>query len=181
MSHRQQHAFLATNKHWLHEIYGKIGLRWNLFKSLPLLFLYICCSKSITGLICQICDGLFVTASAGQRDNGVSSEARRHRLLSEDPHSPKSVNGSAIAPASISRPTCQTRLVAPKLGSEVNQQLFTSGAVILPGTGSAKCCRTPSLDRSLELVWYDAVTKRLSLRSFKKDVKSLGHHPTVHF
>ncbi|XP_056902270.1 pleckstrin homology domain-containing family G member 4B isoform X5 [Takifugu flavidus] len=71
---------------------------------------------------------------SGQRGDGVSGEGRRHRLISEDSHSPKSANGSAITLAPVSRPSCESSSALPKLVSEVNQELFTSGAVILPGS-----------------------------------------------
>lgn len=76
-----------------------------------------------------------MTASSGQGGDGVSGEGRRHRFISEDSHSPKSANGSAITPAPTSRPSCKSCSALPKLVSEVNQELFTSGAVILPGRG----------------------------------------------
>lgn len=76
-----------------------------------------------------------MTASTGQRDHAVRGDGRRHRLVSEDLHSPKSSNGSAVRLASVSSPSCHSSLALPKLVSEVNQELLTSGAVILPGRG----------------------------------------------
>ncbi|XP_031708983.1 pleckstrin homology domain-containing family G member 4B isoform X2 [Anarrhichthys ocellatus] len=62
---------------------------------------------------------------SGQRDDTISSESRRHRYSGEEPYSPKAANGTAIRPASAS--------AFPKLVSEVNEELLSSGAVILPG------------------------------------------------
>uniref|UniRef100_A0A3Q1BYM6 Uncharacterized protein n=1 Tax=Amphiprion ocellaris TaxID=80972 RepID=A0A3Q1BYM6_AMPOC len=61
----------------------------------------------------------------GQREDSISTENRRHRNSGEELHSPKAANGTAI------RHECNA--VFPKLVSEVNQELLTSGAVILPG------------------------------------------------
>ncbi|XP_042345663.1 pleckstrin homology domain-containing family G member 4B isoform X3 [Plectropomus leopardus] len=70
---------------------------------------------------------------SGQRDDIISSESRRHRSSGEESHSPKAANGSAIRPASAPRSSCGSISALPKLVSEVNQELITSGAVIMPG------------------------------------------------
>nr|XP_046255609.1 pleckstrin homology domain-containing family G member 4B isoform X2 [Scatophagus argus] len=70
---------------------------------------------------------------SGQRDDTISSESRRHRHSSEEPHTPKAANGTAIRLASVSSSSCESSLALPKMVSEVNQELLTSGAVILPG------------------------------------------------
>ncbi|XP_058502917.1 pleckstrin homology domain-containing family G member 4B isoform X1 [Solea solea] len=51
----------------------------------------------------------------------------------EESHSPKAANGNAVRLASISSSSCDISPAFPKLVSEVNQELLTSGAVILPG------------------------------------------------
>ncbi|XP_029307972.1 pleckstrin homology domain-containing family G member 4B isoform X2 [Cottoperca gobio] len=66
---------------------------------------------------------------SGQRDDTISSEGRRHRHSGEESLSPKVANGTALRPASASGSSS----ALPKLVSEVNQELLTSGAVILPG------------------------------------------------
>ncbi|XP_074509941.1 pleckstrin homology domain-containing family G member 4B isoform X4 [Sebastes fasciatus] len=70
---------------------------------------------------------------SGQRDDTISSESRRHRHSGEESHSPKAANGTAIRPASASGSSYETDSSLPKLVSEVNQELLTSGAVMLPG------------------------------------------------
>ncbi|XP_020492802.2 pleckstrin homology domain-containing family G member 4B isoform X1 [Labrus bergylta] len=67
----------------------------------------------------------------GLRDDTISSEIRGHRYSREESHSPKAANGSAIRLASSSPYESITAL--PRLVSEVNQELLTSGAVMLPG------------------------------------------------
>ncbi|XP_032375538.1 pleckstrin homology domain-containing family G member 4B isoform X1 [Etheostoma spectabile] len=62
---------------------------------------------------------------SGQCEDIISSESRRRRHSGEESHNPKVANGSAVRPASESS--------LPKLVSGVNQELLTSGAVILPG------------------------------------------------
>ncbi|KAE8288721.1 Pleckstrin-like proteiny domain-containing family G member 4B [Larimichthys crocea] len=70
---------------------------------------------------------------SGQRDDTISVESRRHRNSAEESHSPKAANGTAIRPASVSSSNYGSISAFPKLVSEVNQELLTSGAVILPG------------------------------------------------
>ncbi|XP_044063342.1 pleckstrin homology domain-containing family G member 4B isoform X2 [Siniperca chuatsi] len=70
---------------------------------------------------------------SGQRDDTISSESRRHRHIGEESHSPKAANGTAIRLASVSSSSYETNSALPKLVSEVNQELLTSGAVTLPG------------------------------------------------
>ncbi|XP_049438846.1 pleckstrin homology domain-containing family G member 4B isoform X2 [Epinephelus fuscoguttatus] len=70
---------------------------------------------------------------SGQRDDTISNESRRHRHSGDESHSPKAANGSAIRLASASGSSCERITALPKLVSEVNQALLTSGAVILPG------------------------------------------------
>ncbi|XP_037641060.1 pleckstrin homology domain-containing family G member 4B isoform X2 [Sebastes umbrosus] len=70
---------------------------------------------------------------SGQRDDTISSESRRHRHSGEESHSPKAANGTAIRPASASGSSYESDSSLPKLVSEVNQELLTSGAVMLPG------------------------------------------------
>ncbi|XP_070823277.1 pleckstrin homology domain-containing family G member 4B isoform X3 [Chaetodon trifascialis] len=69
---------------------------------------------------------------SGQRGDTISSERRRHRH-SEELHSPKAANGTAIRLASVSCSSYESNSTLPRLVSEVNQELLTSGAVILPG------------------------------------------------
>ncbi|XP_053288759.1 pleckstrin homology domain-containing family G member 4B isoform X2 [Pleuronectes platessa] len=68
---------------------------------------------------------------SGERDDGIGSESRRHS--GEESHSPKTANGTALSPASASSSSCDGHSARPRLGSEVNQDLLASGAVILPG------------------------------------------------
>lgn len=68
------------------------------------------------------------------RDDPIS-ESRRCRHNGEESHCPKAVNGAAIRLASVSSSSYESPLALPKLVSEVNQELLTSGAVILPGRG----------------------------------------------
>uniref|UniRef100_A0A3Q1HIJ3 Pleckstrin homology and RhoGEF domain containing G4B n=2 Tax=Anabas testudineus TaxID=64144 RepID=A0A3Q1HIJ3_ANATE len=70
---------------------------------------------------------------SGQRDDGISSESRQHRHSVEESHSPKAPNGAAIRLNSTSSSSFESISAFPKLMSEVNQELLTSGAVILPG------------------------------------------------
>ncbi|KAM3613621.1 uncharacterized protein V6R79_002523 [Siganus canaliculatus] len=71
---------------------------------------------------------------SGQRDDTVSStESRRHRYSGEESPSPKSANGTAVRLPSASSSSYESDLALPKLLSEVNQELLTSGAVIMPG------------------------------------------------
>uniref|UniRef100_A0A8C9XQH5 Pleckstrin homology and RhoGEF domain containing G4B n=1 Tax=Sander lucioperca TaxID=283035 RepID=A0A8C9XQH5_SANLU len=76
---------------------------------------------------------LFIIISTGQCDDIISSESRRHRHSGEESHSPKAANGTAIRPASESGSSYERNSALPKLVSGVNQELLTSGAVILPG------------------------------------------------
>ncbi|XP_035020221.2 pleckstrin homology domain-containing family G member 4B isoform X2 [Hippoglossus stenolepis] len=68
---------------------------------------------------------------SGARDDGIGCESRRHS--GEESHSPKAANGTAVSPASASSSSCDGHSARPRLGSEVNQELLASGAVILPG------------------------------------------------
>ncbi|XP_047454614.1 pleckstrin homology domain-containing family G member 4B isoform X2 [Mugil cephalus] len=68
---------------------------------------------------------------SGQRDDGISSESRQHR--NEESHSPKAANGATIRSTSVQSSSCVCSSTFPKLVSGVNQELLTSGAVILPG------------------------------------------------
>ncbi|KAL6109135.1 plekhg4b [Pungitius sinensis] len=70
---------------------------------------------------------------SGQRVDSSSSESRRHRLSGEEPCSPKAANGTAIRPASASGSCNESLSATPKLVSQVNEELLTSGALILPG------------------------------------------------
>lgn len=78
-------------------------------------------------------DTLFMIISIGQRDDTIGSESRRHRHSGDESHSPKAANGTAIRLASVSSSSYESNSALPKLVSEVNQELLTSGAVILPG------------------------------------------------
>ncbi|KAM6936497.1 pleckstrin homology domain-containing family G member 4B [Lycodopsis pacificus] len=69
----------------------------------------------------------------GQRDVTISSESRRHRHSGEEPYGPKAANGTAIRPASASGSSSESNSAFPTLVSEVNEELLSSGAVILPG------------------------------------------------
>ncbi|XP_045901712.1 pleckstrin homology domain-containing family G member 4B isoform X1 [Micropterus dolomieu] len=68
---------------------------------------------------------------SGQHDDTISSESRRHRHNGEESHSPKAANGTAIRLASSS--SFESNSALPTQVSEVNQELLTSGAVIMPG------------------------------------------------
>ncbi|XP_030014382.1 pleckstrin homology domain-containing family G member 4B isoform X2 [Sphaeramia orbicularis] len=68
----------------------------------------------------------------GQHDGSISSESRRNRHNGVEMHSPKA-NGTAFRLASSPGSTSVCNLTIPKLVSEVNQELLTSGAIILPG------------------------------------------------
>ncbi|XP_034084055.1 pleckstrin homology domain-containing family G member 4B isoform X1 [Gymnodraco acuticeps] len=70
---------------------------------------------------------------SGQRDDTISTESRRHRHSGEEPHSPKAANGTTIKRPSASGFSFESFSALPKLVSELNQELLTSGAVILPG------------------------------------------------
>ncbi|XP_068180322.1 pleckstrin homology domain-containing family G member 4B isoform X2 [Antennarius striatus] len=70
---------------------------------------------------------------SGHHDDTISSESRRHRNSGEESRSPKAVNGTAVGLSSASTCLCKKELAFPKLVTEVNQELLTSGAVILPG------------------------------------------------
>ncbi|XP_030250410.1 pleckstrin homology domain-containing family G member 4B isoform X4 [Sparus aurata] len=70
---------------------------------------------------------------SGQRDDSLSSESRQHRHSGEESHSSKAANGSAIRLASVSSSSYGSSAALPRLLPEVNQELLTSGAVILPG------------------------------------------------
>lgn len=76
---------------------------------------------------------LFIVTFTGHRDDTISSESRRHRHSGEESHPHKVVNGAAVRLASVSSSSYERSLALPKLVSEVNQELLTSGAVILPG------------------------------------------------
>ncbi|XP_074539552.1 pleckstrin homology domain-containing family G member 4B isoform X2 [Halichoeres trimaculatus] len=69
----------------------------------------------------------------GHRDDSISVDTRGHRHSADESLSPKSANGSAIRLASGSSCSYESITALPKLVSEVNQELLTSGAVILPG------------------------------------------------
>lgn len=71
---------------------------------------------------------------AGHRDDGAGGEGQRRRHSGEEPHSAKAANGAAIRPAPGSNSSCENSSAFPKLVSAVNQELLTSGAVILPGS-----------------------------------------------
>ncbi|XP_005934851.1 pleckstrin homology domain-containing family G member 4B isoform X2 [Haplochromis burtoni] len=71
---------------------------------------------------------------SGQRNDSLNSESRRYRASGEESHSPKAANGTTIRVASVQSSSCDYNLTFPKLVSEVNQELLTSAAVILPGT-----------------------------------------------
>ncbi|XP_068999040.1 pleckstrin homology domain-containing family G member 4B isoform X1 [Embiotoca jacksoni] len=72
---------------------------------------------------------------SGQHDDSISSESGRLRSSGEEPHSPKATNGTTIRTASVQSSSYDDDSAFPKLVSEVNQELLTSGAVILPGNG----------------------------------------------
>ncbi|XP_076593995.1 pleckstrin homology domain-containing family G member 4B isoform X4 [Chaetodon auriga] len=70
---------------------------------------------------------------SGQRGDTISSESRRHRHSGEELHSPKAANGTAMRLASVSCSSYERNSTLARLVSDVNQELLTSGAVILPG------------------------------------------------
>uniref|UniRef100_A0A7N8X4M0 Uncharacterized LOC113122097 n=1 Tax=Mastacembelus armatus TaxID=205130 RepID=A0A7N8X4M0_9TELE len=67
-----------------------------------------------------------------QRDD-ISSESRRRRHSVEESQSPKAANGIAVRLTSVSSSYFESASALPRLVSEVDQELLTSGAVILPG------------------------------------------------
>ncbi|XP_028281361.1 pleckstrin homology domain-containing family G member 4B isoform X2 [Parambassis ranga] len=67
----------------------------------------------------------------GQRDDGIGNESRQLRNSGEESQSPKVANGMAVRLAPLQ--SSPSDYVLPKLMTEVNQVLLTSGAVILPG------------------------------------------------
>ncbi|XP_028326854.1 pleckstrin homology domain-containing family G member 4B isoform X2 [Gouania willdenowi] len=69
---------------------------------------------------------------SGQRDDIIISESRRHRS-SEESYSPKAANGTGVRVSSAPSLSLNSNPVFPKLICDVNQELLTSGAVILPG------------------------------------------------
>ncbi|CAN9514290.1 unnamed protein product [Ophioblennius macclurei] len=68
----------------------------------------------------------------GQRDDAVGGE-RRHRGSGEESHAHKAANGSTSRLTSTSSVSFDWNSVFPKLVSHVNQEILTSGALILPG------------------------------------------------
>uniref|UniRef100_A0A1A7XT93 Pleckstrin homology domain containing, family G (With RhoGef domain) member 4B n=1 Tax=Iconisemion striatum TaxID=60296 RepID=A0A1A7XT93_9TELE len=70
---------------------------------------------------------------SGQRDDSISTESRRHKTSSEESPSPKAANGMSQSLASVQISSCDYYSSFPKLISDINQELLTSGAVILPG------------------------------------------------
>ncbi|XP_038125388.1 pleckstrin homology domain-containing family G member 4B [Cyprinodon tularosa] len=72
----------------------------------------------------------------GQRSDGTGSDIRRHKSTSDEsqtPHSHKAANGMTLSPGCAQNAPCDYNSAFPKLMSEINQELLTSGAVILPG------------------------------------------------
>ncbi|XP_029958366.1 pleckstrin homology domain-containing family G member 4B isoform X2 [Salarias fasciatus] len=69
----------------------------------------------------------------GQRDDGVGGENRRHKGSGEESHGHKAAIGSTSRLTSASSASSDCHPAFPKLVSHVNQELLTSGAVILPG------------------------------------------------
>ncbi|KAF6739613.1 PH domain-containing family G member 4B [Oryzias melastigma] len=65
--------------------------------------------------------------AAGQRDDNI--ENRQNKTTVEELDAPKAANGLNTSESS----SCDYNSAFPKLVSEVNQELLTSGAVILPG------------------------------------------------
>lgn len=79
---------------------------------------------------------LFVFIPTGQRSDGTGSDIRRHKSTSDEsqsPHSHKAANGMTLSPGCAQNAPCDYNSSFPKLMSEINQELLTSGAVILPG------------------------------------------------
>uniref|UniRef100_A0A3Q2PM24 Pleckstrin homology and RhoGEF domain containing G4B n=1 Tax=Fundulus heteroclitus TaxID=8078 RepID=A0A3Q2PM24_FUNHE len=70
---------------------------------------------------------------SGQRIDGTGNDVRRHRTTVEELHSPRVSNGMTLSPGSAQNSSCDYNSAFPKLQSEINQDLLTSGAVILPG------------------------------------------------
>ncbi|XP_070691419.1 pleckstrin homology domain-containing family G member 4B [Pempheris klunzingeri] len=70
---------------------------------------------------------------SGQRDDTSNSESRRHRHSGDESQSPKADSGTTIGLDSLSSSSDESNSALPKLVSGVNQELLTSGAVILPG------------------------------------------------
>lgn len=127
----------TTNRHSFHEVLwlGKKVLRWkeaSNFCCLYCIFGQLLLSKYHLDNLADLCS-LFIIIPTGQRDDTISVESRRHRNSAEESHSPKAANGTAIRPASVSSSNYGSISAFPKLVSEVNQELLTSGAVILPG------------------------------------------------
>ncbi|KAM4735403.1 pleckstrin homology domain-containing family G member 4B isoform 3-T4 [Anableps anableps] len=70
---------------------------------------------------------------SGQRIDSIGSDIRRHKTTIEESHSPKAENGMTLSPSSAQNSSCDYNSAFPKLMSEINQELLTSGAVILAG------------------------------------------------
>uniref|UniRef100_A0A1A8EK77 Pleckstrin homology domain containing, family G (With RhoGef domain) member 4B n=1 Tax=Nothobranchius korthausae TaxID=1143690 RepID=A0A1A8EK77_9TELE len=70
---------------------------------------------------------------SGQRDDSISTQTRQHKTSSEESHSPKAANGMSQSLASVQISSSDHYLSFSKWISDINQELLTSGAVILPG------------------------------------------------
>lgn len=125
------YTYLTTNKHLFHEVLAEKVLQ---LKEAFFLFTYFWQLFLSNYHLPDLCS-LFILFSTGQRDDTISSESRRCRHNGEESHCPKAANGAAIGLSSVSRSSYESSLALPKLVSEVNQELLSSGAVILPGRG----------------------------------------------
>lgn len=135
MSQHERTPLINTSMRY-HRL-GQTVLRWkeaSNFCSLSCIFVQLLLSKCHLDNLPDLCS-LFIIISTGQRDDSLSSESRQHRHSGEESHSPKAANGSAIRLASVSSSSYGSSAALPRLLSEVNQELLTSGAVILPGRG----------------------------------------------
>lgn len=124
---------LATNKHTFmryHRQEREYRSERKLQISIDCTVLLIACLINIRLVL-----RFFLFVFTGQRNDSLNSESRRHRASGEESHSPKAANGTTIRVASVQSSSCDYNLTFPKLVSEVNQELLTSAAVILPGKG----------------------------------------------
>lgn len=72
---------------------------------------------------------------AAQHEGNVSSESRRRRLSADEALGPRSsANGSAVRLSSSPGAAPVPHVTLPTSAAEVNQELLTSGAAVLPGS-----------------------------------------------
>lgn len=77
----------------------------------------------------------------GQRIDSVGNDIRRLKTTPEESHGPKAENGMTPSPVSAQNSSCDYNSAFPKRMSEINQELLTSGAVILAGKKLRHKCK----------------------------------------